>query len=141
MIFPTLLMPSTEKIVLNGQLQYDSPADFSRGGRRHATIPFYEWCTHLMTSGNGRFCSHPFFKCLLLNIKNREQVVSNTTCAIKQMPHEAVMEKDELKQLFETDISKSDGIARQVSAYTNSIPGSAAYWWEQKNDVTAMVTH
>jgi hypothetical protein len=83
MAFPTLFMPST--VMVDGLLQKDSPADFSRKKARHHPIPFFEWATHLMTAGDGRFAAHPVFKFVLLQLKNRESALSNTSFAIKQI--------------------------------------------------------
>lgn len=97
MAFPTLFMPSTD--MLNGELENDSPSKFTRLGPRYHKLQFFEWCTHLMLGGKGRFCSHPFLKFVLLNIKNREQALSSTTYAVTQMPGLQPLEKTDLQDV------------------------------------------
>ena len=94
-----------------------------------------------MTSGNGRFAEHAFLKFVLLSIKNRETALSNTSFGILQMPNESAMNKDELLELFALNNKSVEKMSRQISAFTNKIPGSSPYWWQQKKNVDAMIEH
>ena len=80
-------------------------------------------------------------KFVLLNLKNRESGLSNTSFSISQMPNEAAMDKQQLQQLIANGEMSADGLSAKITAYTQSISGSPSYWWKRKHDVTAMIHH
>jgi hypothetical protein len=118
----------------------DSPADFRRIAPRQYNPSFPEWCTHLL-AGQARYSADPILTFVLLSKKNSEMGLSNTSFAIKQMPNEAQMDKDQLVALFEESHNKIDKMASQMTAFTKCIPGSPAYWWEKRREVQAMIDH
>lgn len=139
MAFPHLFMCSRVQLS-DGTWIKDSPSDYHRIAPRQYNPSFPEWCTHLL-AGNGRFAGDPILGFVLLSKKNSEMGLSNTSFAIKQMPNEAQMDKDQLVALFDESHNKIDKMASQMTAYTKSIPGSPAYWWERRREVQAMIDH
>ena len=139
--FPTLFM-CTKIELSNGVMVRDSPSDYKRRNPRSQNFSFSEWATQLMTSCNGRFSKHPILKFVLLSIKNREQGISSTTFAVKQShDSESAMDKNQIAELFANNPISAQNMSSKISAFTQSIVGSPAYWWQQKRNVQAMIEH
>ena len=55
-----------------------------------------------------QFAPHPILMFVLLNMKNKQSAMSTTSFAIKQLPNETAITKDDLQEMFSTKKQNSE---------------------------------
>ena len=139
--FPHLFMP--EVTIINGVEIKDIPADYERNLPRTNSFSFYEYSHYLTNALDGRYSNDHILKFVLLNIKQREQSLSNTAFGVEQMEDEEKLTKSDFFDILlesngENQISK---IAQRINTYSRGIGNTPAFWFQQKRNVSSMVRH
>lgn len=138
MTFPTCFMPE-ELNTSSGPPTADLPADWCARKPRDRPFAFFEWVEHLMSIG--RYQAHDTLPFALVNLKQKKQSMNQTQFGLRQMPGDAPLDLDEVRDLMKSDPNQVSRLARSITAYTTGITDTPAYWWARRQEVGSLVRH
>ena len=140
MAFPTCFMPAELNSSL-GPATADIPADWCARNPRDRPLVFYEYVEHLMLAADGRYQAHDTLPFALINMKQRMQSMNQTQFGLKQMPDDAPLDVDAVRSLMQSDPNQVTRLAHSITAYTEGITDTPAYWWARRREVGSLVRH
>lgn len=138
--WPTLFMPKRVQLA-DGSWIKDVPAEFVRAAPRAQPISFHDYCKHLMNGSDGRYAAHPTLKFALLNIKQRQQALSQTKYGVEHMTGEQPLDLAGLREMIDNSDTQHTlaSIANKITTWGRNVTASPPYWWARKRDVEALV--
>lgn len=99
---------------------------------------FAKYIQWLYKAPDARYARHPTLKFLLLNTKQREQMLGQTSFVLNQGLQEDPLTVEQLKQKLQQG---NDSFGKKIASYTANVTGTSAYWWKKRTEVASLVQH
>ena len=84
-----------------------------------------------------RFASHPQFPYWGLNMKQRHQLLSQTSVYLRQHPADANLTIDDLKTMVNT--MSAQQLMSRLQRYASKIQGSSQYWYQRHQELKCLL--
>ena len=84
-----------------------------------------------------RFASHPRFTYWGLNMKQRHQLLSQTSVYLQQHPGDANLTIDDLRSMVDT--LPAQQLMSRLQRYASKIQGSSQYWYQRYQELKALL--
>ena len=108
-------------------------ADFAAPRLRPITIGNY--FKHLVMYKDGRFAKHLRFRYFALNTEMRWRALQAGRIYVRQHPDDARLSAEELRDMVGAN---GEMFSKRVQHFATSLRGTNAYWFKQRNRLTAM---
>lgn len=86
-----------------------------------------------------RFASHPRFPYWGLNMKQRHQLLSQTSVYLQQHPGDANLTIDDLRAMVNT--MSEQQLMTRLQRYASKIQGSSQYWYQRYQELKSKWAH
>ena len=110
---------------------------------RHHSVSLTDGFKHLIKFGetdndmHWRFANHPRFPYWALNMKQRHQLLSQSTIYLKQHPNDANLTVDDLRSMVGS--MPAAQLIQRLQRYAAKVQGSSTYWFQRYLELRALL--